>query len=282
MSRSVMVDGLAAILTKWQLSNPEILSQTPIAWLWKVQQKDGTTAVLKLYRQIDRGNEAAGTDLLNAWSDSGAVQIINNSGAAVLMQWLDGPSLGDIARSGEAKRADQLLCVSAQSLHLVPTSAISSLRLLKDVFSALFRIKSTPKCPVILSRNIHRATEIARHLLGSQPSPIPLHGDLHHDNVILTLAGPRVYDAKGYLGDPAFELANALRHPKGLSPLVRDPIRIKQVTEQFAKAMNVSPHRLAQWAAAKCALSIAWRAQGIISQDDESDLLALLLDQADQ
>ncbi|OUS34585.1 hypothetical protein A9Q94_15955 [Rhodobacterales bacterium 56_14_T64] len=282
MSRSVMVDGLAAILTKWQLSDPEILSQTPIAWLWKVHQRDGTTAVLKLYRQFDRGNEAAGADLLNAWSDSGAVQIFNNSGAAVLMQWLDGPSLGDIARSGEAKRADQLLCDSTRRLHLVPTSAISNLRPLEDVFTALFQLQITPKYPVILRHNIHRAAQIARHLLGSQPSPIPLHGDLHHDNVILTSAGPRVYDAKGYLGDPAFELANALRHPICLPALVRDPIRIKQVTEQFAKAMNVSPHRLAQWAAAKCALSIAWRAQGITSQDDESDLLALLLDQADQ
>jgi len=277
-----MADGLAAILAQWRLTNPEILSQTPIAWLWKVQQRDRAPAVLKLYRQADRSNEAAGTDLLNAWFDSGAVQIVNNSGAAVLMLWLDGPSLGDIARSGEAKRADQLLCDAARRLHLVPTSAISNLRPLEDVFAALFQLQITPKCPAVLRRNIRRATEMARHLLDSQPPPIPLHGDLHHDNVILTSAGPRVFDAKGYFGDPAFELANALRHPKGLSTLVRDPIRIKQATEQFAKAMDVSLLRLAQWAAAKCALSIAWRARGILSQDDESDLLALLLDQAGQ
>ncbi|WIY25087.1 aminoglycoside phosphotransferase family protein [Parasedimentitalea psychrophila] len=277
-----MTDGLAAIMARWQLTSPENLSKTPIAQLWRVRQANGTLAVLKVYRQASRGNEAAGAALLNAWSKKGAVRIFKDSRSALLMEWLDGPSLGDIARAGDAPRADQLLCDTARCLHHHPVSALPDLCALEEVFVPLLVLGIALDCHPNLRQDMLRATELARQLLAHQPPPVPLHGDLHHDNIILTSSGPQAFDAKGYIGDPAFELANALRHPKGLPALVRNQDRITEVTKRFAEALKVPPLRLAQWAAAKCALSIAYRAKGMLSQDDEADLLALLLAQAGQ
>lgn len=127
-----------------------------------------------------------------------------------------------------------------------------------------------------------RAIDLAKVLLGNQPTTVPLHGDLHPDNVIQTAAGPRVIDAKGYLGDPAFELANALRHPNGMSALVQQRSQIERCLKLYSEAMNVDTHRLAQWAAAKCALSIFWRADALIQTDREADLLHLFLEIAGQ
>jgi streptomycin 6-kinase len=123
---------------------------------------------------------------------------------------------------------------------------------------------------------------LARALLDKQTVQIPLHGDLHHDNVIQTQTGPRAIDAKGYLGDSAFELANALRHPKGMKDLVRRTQQIDRCLTLYADAMAVPRQRLAKWAAAKCALSIFWRASGLVTEDAEADLLHLLLKIVDQ
>ncbi len=112
--------------------------------------------------------------------------------------------------------------------------------------------------------------------------PVPLHGDLHPDNSVLTHNGPRVFDAKGYTGDPAFEPANALPPPKGMTDTMRDPRQIETCLSLCSEATNVSDKRQAQWAAVKCALSICWRSGGAIENDPEAGLLHLFLDAAGQ
>nr|WP_321252401.1 aminoglycoside phosphotransferase family protein [uncultured Ruegeria sp.] len=112
-------------------------------------------------------------------------------------------------------------------------------------------------------------TGLAQDLLSSQHTHDPLHGDLHTDNVLLSDPGPRVIDAKGYLGDATFELANALRHPKGMPELVREPSQISHCLWLYSDALGVPCKRLAKWAAAKCALSICWRSCEQITDDSE-------------
>ncbi|NOD91806.1 phosphotransferase [Ruegeria sp. HKCCD4884] len=268
-------------LDEWNLHQPELVAETGQAQVWKVSSKHGPAA-LKLYRTQDRGNEAPGSALLNAWRDRGAVRIFNEERNAVLMEWLDGPSLGDIARSGRPDDATRILAETAARLHGKPTIRDQGLRPLDQVFTPLFTCAFAPTCPALLRNDMLSAMDMGRHLLNSQPAPVPLHGDLHPDNIIMTDAGPRVFDAKGYVGDPTFELANALRHPKGMPDLVRDPQQIETCLSLYSKALRVPKERLAQWAAVKCALSIYWRSDGAIKNDPEADLLSLLLRQSGQ
>lgn len=267
-------------MAQFGLADPLPLAQTAIAGLWQVRRSDGSAAVLKHYLRPDRGNEAAGTALLSAWADRGAVHILEETDTTVLMEYLEGPSLGDIARSGAPDHALRLLADTASRLHAAPVASVPGLQPLAQVFEPLLTLSQvgTEK----LCRDLTRAADLARHLLSSQPDPVPLHGDLHPENVIVTSDGPRVIDAKGYLGDPGFELANALRHPRGMPRLVRNRDHIVRTAERYACAMNVDPSRLLQWAAAKCALSIVWRAHGNPVADDEADLLRTFLDLSGQ
>jgi len=266
----------------WKLTIVEPVADTGLATLWKARMHDGELAALKLYRKPDRGNEAAGTLLLARWQDRGAVRVFAEAGNAVLMEWLDGPSLGDVARTGDADSACRSLAVAARRLHAEPQVDPTGLTHLNAVFGPLFRCAFSPACPEPLKNDMTRAIGLARSLLDSQDVLVPLHGDLHHDNVIQTSRELKVIDAKGYLGDPAFELANALRHPKGIADLVRQPEQMVRCIALYAKAMKVQPKRLTQWAAAKCALSIFWRSDGTITDDGEADLLGQLLQAADQ
>ncbi|NOD77287.1 MULTISPECIES: aminoglycoside phosphotransferase family protein [unclassified Ruegeria] len=268
-------------LDEWNLRQPELVAETGQVRVWKVLSKHGPAA-LKLYRTQDRGNEAPGSALLNAWRDRGAVRIFNEERNAVLMEWLDGPSLGDIARSGRPDDATRILAETATRLHGKPTARVQGLRPLGQVFTPLFNCAFAPTCPAFLRNDMLSAMAMGRYLLNSQPATVPLHGDLHPDNIIMTDAGPRVFDAKGYVGDPTFELANALRHPKGMPDLVRDPQQIETCLSLYSKALRVPKEQLAQWAAVKCALSIYWRSDGAIDNDPEADLLSLLLRQSGQ
>ncbi|MES0824064.1 aminoglycoside phosphotransferase family protein [Ruegeria sp. SCP11] len=277
-----MTDALLDFPRSWGLTIMEPVADTGLAKLWKVRTPDGAFAALKLYHKSDRGNEAPAAQLLSRWQGRGVVEVFAEAGNAVLMEWLDGPSLGDVARGGDADRACSSLAEAARRLHAEPRINPTGLRDLHAVFAPIFRCAFSSNCPKSLKNNMTRAIGLARSLLDSQAVQTPLHGDLHHDNVIQTLQGLKVIDAKGYVGDPAFELANALRHPKGLPDYVRKPEQMVRCNALYAKAMKVPPKRLAQWAAAKCALSIFWRSGGTITNDDEADLLALFLRAADQ
>ena len=274
-----MKDTPDELLDRWGLTILSMVADTGHARIWKVETAD-TVAALKVYRRADRGNEGPGSRLLSAWQDRGAVRILEEANNAVLMEWLDGPPLGDVARDGDPETAVNLLAEAASHLHRSPRVEISGLRTLNDVFAPLFRCEFTDTCDPNLKSDMQQSAALARELLGIQQTLVPLHGDLHTDNVILTKAGPKVIDAKGYLGDPAFELANALRHPKGMPDLVRDPIQIAKCLQLYSEAMAVTPERLAKWAAAKCALSIYWRSHQQVSEDKEADLLRLFLQAA--
>jgi len=270
------------VMSRFGIVNATPLVVTRLARLWRVQTVEGQSAVLKLYARPDRGNEGPGTRLLRAWHDRGAVRIFDEDTSAVLMEDLQGPSLGDVARRGDVRKALQIFAGVARTLHSPPVSAVRGLQPLEGAFAPLFSAEFDDTCPTPVRQNFERARDLAYHLLNSQDRVQPLHGDLHFDNVLLTGDGARVIDAKGYVGDPAFEPANALRHPKGMPELVRDQAHIQDCITRYAEAMSCAPERVLHWSVAKCALSITWRAKGRIAEDEEDDLLALLLDLKDQ
>lgn len=272
-----MTTALETARRKFRLSHVTPLTRTGLARLWRVRCEDGRPAVLKIYDRSDRGNESAGTAVLRAWAGHGAVQILAENGATVLMEELTRPSLGDLARRGDITTAVDRLAALAARLHGAAIKAPAGLQPLDQVLTPLLTVGFTPACPASMKRDLQRASALATGLLASQPERRPLHGDLHFDNVILTATGARTIDAKGYLGDPAFELANALRHPRGLPDLIRDPAHIRHCLDLYARTMPCPRRRLAQWAVVKCALSIVWRAGGPVAQDAEADLLGLLL-----
>lgn len=275
-----MHQGLKEALKRLALRDPEPLTETAGASLWTVRQADGTRGVLKLHKRADRGNEAAGSALLKAWNDRGAVGILAEDGPAVVMEWLDGPSLTDVAVNNDPKHAVLMLAEVGQRLHETSLQIAVEMPNLHEVLAPLLIMHRAEDYPPPLRKNLQTASSLARHLLNTATQLRPLHGDLQHSNIIATDAGLRVIDAKGFHGDISYELANAFRHHTVLPHLVRDPDWICWCRGVYAEALNVPENRLAQWAAVKCALSIVWRSDGPVSNDPETDLLSVLLDQA--
>lgn len=270
-----------AILTAFGVDGPEAVAKTPIAEIWRVSRADGTPAALKLYRDEGLSNEGPGLDYLAALDGEGTVRILDRRGRAVLLEWLEGPSLGDMVRGGEDVRAAHLLVEVANRLHARPV-AFAGLAELPRWFGALTGLRLAPDCPARAARDLGFCRDLAGRLLADQRDIRALHGDLHHDNIRFGSRGATAFDAKGVRGERAFELANAFRNPKGVEALVRSPDRARFLRDLWSEAFAVPPGRLMAWAAVKTALSICWRAGGPVAQDAEFDLLAMFVDLLDE
>lgn len=261
-----------SLLTAFQVTDARHVTDTPIASLWRVKRADGTTACLKCYTDDDLRDEAPGFELLTALDGQGAVRIFDRNGAAILMEWLEGPSLGDMVRQGDDAQATQILGDVAQQVHQNRIDPPHSLDPLPHRFEALFAATVTPDCPSGVQHTVRATRQLAQRLLANQTNIRPLHGDLHHDNVRGSDRGFLAFDAKGVLGEATFELANAFRNPVGSDALFSDPAVILRRAAQWSAALNVAQTHLLSWAAAYSALSLSWTHKGVFGPDVIEDV----------
>lgn len=267
----------ARFLSDFAVSQPEWVAETAIAQIWKVRCADGRPAALKHYKAKGMGHESAGFAYLRQFNGGPAAHVYALRNDAALLEWLEGPSPGDVARQGDLLAADRALGDAAAALHAMPV--VLELPPLEARFAALLECRAQDVPAGALRGNILRCQTLAEELLRDQPQPCALHGDLHHENLRQTARGYCAFDAKGLCGDRAFELANAFRHPIGCEDLIRQPAVIRRRAHLWAAALQVPARRLLAWAAVKCALSIVWRQPPGGAPDPEGALLAVLLDQ---
>jgi len=260
------------LLSVFGVSAAHHVAETPIANIWRVMQTNGTLAALKIYKNGDLQDEALGFDVLAAAAGTGAVRIHARRGAAVLMEWLDGPSLGDLVRAGDDDTASRQLVATANTLHGADLPDLVGLDPLPNRFRALLDARFSPDCPTQISDTILQASRLAARLLDQQTDIRPLHGDLHHDNI---KQGPRGYvslDAKGVLGEPTFELANAFRNPLGAEALYQSRDVVMRRAKVWADGFGVEQAHLIRWAAAYSALSLVWTHKGVFDAGCTDDV----------
>ena len=99
-----------------------------------------------------------------------------------------------------------------------------------------------------LSQYVNSDDLLAGHLLQTTESPCFLHGDLHHENVLLHGERWRPIDPKGVIGDPAYEATAFLRNPIGEVGTWPDLERIqRQRIHRLAERLRLDPWRILAW-----------------------------------
>ncbi|MBS1728555.1 MAG: hypothetical protein JST51_17700 [Armatimonadetes bacterium] len=88
------------------------------------------------------------------------------------------------------------------------------------------------------------------HLLETTEREVPLHGDLHHENILRHGDGWMVIDAKGLVGDPAIEAAAFVCNP--IADLAeRTANQFLERVYETANALDVDPFRVWGWSLAR-------------------------------
>lgn len=269
-----IVPKLASLVAEWRLTDVQPVAETPRAWLFRVRTDTAQSAALKIIKPTGLESEGRQSDLLRCWAGGGAVSCLASDGANYLMEWLDGPSLGDIARGGDDMASAEILAEVAKSLHcderpdFVPD--------LRRYTQALVDIR-----PADVPHGSHalfaKANSVLARLLADAPDPTLLHGDLHHDNIAESPRGWLAYDPKGVWGDPHFEFANSFRNPIGMFDQITNPKRAHDMAAIFAAQSGLDKTRLLQWAGVKSALSACWSLQDPVFPPEHLPIMRTML-----
>lgn len=195
---------------------------------------------------------------LEYWNGDGAARLLarTETGDAMLIERATGTrSLAAMARSGLDDEATVILCEAIAGLQKPRGPAPAGLIPLETWFEELFPMAA--KQGGILARSA-AATE----MLASQREVMPLHADLHHDNVLdFEGRGWLAIDPKCVIGDRAFEYTILFCDPDLADPeppVATVPGRFERRLEIVLAKSGLERRRLLMWILAWCGLSTVW------------------------
>lgn len=238
-------------LERWRLGPDGAVTETPSSWLLPVRRAHSPAMLKVLKPTSDEGNAAA---LLRYWDGGGAVRVYEADANTLLLERVNGSrSLTAMAISGSDTQAAEILAETVTSLHAHRHSAIPvQLTRLQDWFSSLCTHESV--MPLL-----SRCAAVARNLLATERDIVPLHGDLHHDNVLD--GGQRGWlaiDPKALIGERTYEIANLLGNPWPHADVVHRPGRMRRLGELYAARLRLDVQRVLAFALVHAGLSAGW------------------------
>lgn len=104
-----------------------------------------------------------------------------------------------------------------------------------------------------------QAEQIFATLTATMSTPVLLHGDLHHDNILAAGRQPWLaIDPKGLVGEPAYETGALLRNPGWLFEAPHPHQTLTRRVELLTSALGIDPGRIIAWGVAQAVLSGWW------------------------
>jgi streptomycin 6-kinase len=206
-------------------------------------------------------HETRASGLMRWWAGDGASPVLASDDDAQVLARATGPrSLLALAQSDDAE-ATRILCHVARRLHAPRGPIPPSLVPLEEWFVPL--LARGPAEGGLLAR----AAGIARDLLAAPREVVPLHGDLHHENVLdfsIDGMGDQTWlaiDPKGLIGERTFDYTILFCDPD----IGRPELMIARQPENFARRLvlvsdeaGLERTRLLSWLLAWCGLSWIW------------------------
>lgn len=206
-------------------------------------------AILKIAVEPE---EKWGAGLMIWWNGIGAARVIEHDDDAVLLERATGfRSLADMASHGKDDEASRIICGVVGGLHAPRYSPAPELVPLTNWFRALDPMASR------VGGILVRSAATARILLANPREVVPLHGDVHHGNILdFEDRGWLAIDPKRLKGERGFDYANIFCNPD--HRVATAPGRLARQVNVVAEVARMERKRLLQWIVAWAGLSAAW------------------------
>lgn len=210
-------------LTAWNLSNPQLLTQTVTSHIYTVTH-EAETVILKLLSPSET-EEQSGAAALRYFDGRGAVRLLRYDDGAHLMEYASGEELVTLVEQGEDENATRIIAQVIKQLHSVPQDTPhDGLFTLDRWFGELFNKAAADRQAGIESIYV-RSAPLARRLLADQREVRVLHGDIHHRNIRQSPRGWLAFDPKGVVGERTYDCANTLCNPP-MTEIVHNETRL--------------------------------------------------------
>nr|ALS90280.1 aminoglycoside/hydroxyurea antibiotic resistance kinase [uncultured bacterium] len=160
-------------------------------------------------------------------------------------------SLVQMAKRGQDDEATRILCTVARHLHAPRPRPLPELIPLTNWFAEL-----EPQA-AIHGGLLDQSLVFMRELFATPQDLVPLHGDIHHENILD--AGERGWlaiDPKRLHGERGFDFVNILRNPDPATANL--PGRFAHQTDIIVQTANLDRTRFLKWVVAFTGLSAAW------------------------
>jgi streptomycin 6-kinase len=115
---------------------------------------------------------------------------------------------------------------------------------------------------------VERARRVYFELEDSSANRVLLHGDLHHDNILVSdRGGWLAIDPKGIAGEPAYETGALVRNLWRDLRDIDDPVRLtRRRIDLLASELSLDRDRIRGWAYSQAVLAAVW---GVEDGEDE-------------
>ena len=252
---------------EWNIGSYVPLADTHSSLVWKVESNDfpGEAFVIKQLKPAGM-EELRGAHYLS-WRDGhGAAKLYDLKGRLMLLEYAGDYHLDEHLKRGKDTECLQIFGEVLNALHTPSPAPIpADLQPLDKHFSGLFAVANE-------SSIYADGTAVAKCLLATSHNAIPLHGDIHHENIIKGPRGWLVIDPHGLVGDAAFDAANIFYNPLDRDDLCLNLERARRMAEHFAPILRCDPAYVLDYAFAYGCLSAAWHREDGNEADEAREL----------
>lgn len=243
-------------LAQWGIEGLSQVDEHPFAW-WGMLGREHV--VVKAGDPGERHREAVALGAFRA----GATDVVSQDralGLLVTRRVLPGDDIRPLARRDD-DAATREIALLASVLHR-EQSPVEDLPPLSDI-GAAFDAPADTRLPRHL---VEVARGICDDLLSRPVTPVALHGDLQHFNVLNAGGTWCAIDPHGWVGDPSFEVAALLANPRGLveggDARGMDgralAARSRRRASIYAEVTGYDADRLRAWALVGCIIAELW------------------------
>ncbi len=228
-------------LDAWNLSNPQLLTQTMTSHIYTVTH-DTETVILKLLSASET-EEQRGAASLRYFDGRGAVRLLHYDEGAHLMEYAAGDELVTLVERGEDENATRIIAQVIKQLHSVPQDAPrDGLFMLDRWFGELFNKAAADRQAGIDSIYV-RSASLTQRLLADPREVRVLHGDIHHRNIRQSSRGWLAFDPKGVCGERTYDCANTLCNP-AMPEIVHNETRLLTNAAILADMLEIDLSRV--------------------------------------
>ena len=209
--------------------------------------------VIKIVREARE--EWNSGSVLMAFGGRGVVRVVDVDDGAVLLERVQpGTSLVTVVDRGDDDRATAVL---ADVIARMKPAMLTDVPTARE-WGVAFDHTDTRDAGVSVDV-VERAQQVYGTLCDSQQNPRLLHGDLHHENVLLDAErGWLAIDPKGLAAELEFEVGAALRNPLQRPDVFTNPETIARRVDRFTRDLRLDERRVLAWAFAQSVLAVIW------------------------
>lgn len=233
---------------RWGLSKFAPVAETGEAWTYRAEREDDGPAALRIFKPAHAAKAERIGALLDWYRGDGAIRHYGTSEQCILTEWCEGKLLSEPANDGKDDQATGAIANLVGMLHVARPAQPENLLPLREHL-ADFQAADVRLWPDTARDLYARSVGIAYGVFDKPSAEIPLHGNIHHDRIVLAERGWVARTPLGLLGDPAWDVAPSFLHPWGKVKLGADPVRINAMADVFAAKLGLQRKRILAFAA---------------------------------